>query len=188
MGTLGGNFVNASPIGDMTIFFLALNSTLTILTASKEERQLPMNEFYHGYKTYDLKKGEILKSVSFEIIQTNDFYNFEKVCKRIHLDIASVNSAAKITLEDEVVTAAHISVGGVAAIPKYLFETSKFLVGKNINSETVKAAAEILDTEISPISDVRGAAAYKRLLAQQLFFAHFIALFPANVRLKKLTA
>ena len=27
MGTLGGNFVNASPIGDMSIFFLALNAT-----------------------------------------------------------------------------------------------------------------------------------------------------------------
>jgi len=86
MGTLGGNFVNASPIGDMTIFFLALNTSLTILTESNEERQLPMNEFYQGYKTYDLKKGEILKSVSFKIPQPNDFYNFEKVCKRTHLE------------------------------------------------------------------------------------------------------
>ena len=188
MGTLGGNFVNASPIGDMTIFFLALNATLTILTASNKERQIPMNEFYQGYKTYDLKKGEILKTVSFEIPQSNDSFNFEKVCKRTHLDIASVNAAAKITVENDLVKIAHFSVGGVAAIPKYLFETSKFLVGKTIDSETIKAAAKVLESEISPISDVRGTAAYKRLLAQQLFYAHFIELFPEKIQLQKLTA
>ncbi len=188
MGTLGGNFVNASPIGDMTIFFLALNARLTILTESNGERQLPMNEFYKGYKTYDLKEGEILKSLSFKILESNDAFNFEKVCKRTHLDIASVNSAAKITLENELVNSAHFSVGGVSAIPKYLFETSKFLVGKTIDSETVKAAAVVLQSEISPISDIRGAADYKRLLAQQLFFAHFLELFPSKVQLQNLTA
>lgn len=188
MGTLGGNFINASPIGDMTIFFLALNSTLTILTETNGERQVPMNEFYTGYKTFDLKKGEILKSVSFEILDSSDDFNFEKVCKRTHLDIASVNAAAKITLENELVKSAHFSVGGVSAIPKYLFETSKFLVGKSIDSETVKAAAAVLESEISPISDVRGAANYKRLLAQQLFFAHFLELFPSKVQLQNLTS
>lgn len=188
MGTLGGNFVNASPIGDMTIFFLALNPTLTILTESNGERTLPMNKFYQGYKTYDLQKGEMLKSLSFNLIESSDFYNFEKVCKRTHLDIASVNAAAKITIDNEVVKDAHFSVGGVSAIPKYLFETSKFLVGKTIDSETVKAAAAILQSEISPISDVRGAADYKRLLAQQLFFAHFLELFPSKVQLQNLTA
>jgi xanthine dehydrogenase small subunit len=30
MATLAGNFVNASPIGDMTIWFLALNAEITI--------------------------------------------------------------------------------------------------------------------------------------------------------------
>ncbi|MGK0314912.1 MAG: xanthine dehydrogenase small subunit [Saprospiraceae bacterium] len=187
MGTLGGNFVNASPIGDMTIFFLALNATLTIQNETKSERHIAFNAFYESYKTYDLKKGEILKSISFEILESGDFYNFEKVSKRTHLDIASVNTAAKITLENDVVKIAHISVGGVAAIPKYLFNTSHFLVGKTIDSETIKEAASILQSEIAPISDVRGSSDYKRLLAQQLFFAHFIELFPTKVQLQKLT-
>ncbi len=187
MGTLGGNFVNASPIGDMTIFFLALDSTLTIQTANKSERKIAFNEFYKGYKTYDLQEGEVLKNISFDILENEGFYNFEKVSKRTHLDIASVNSAARITLENEVVKIAHCSMGGVAPIPKYLFETSNFLRGKTIDSDTIKEAAEVLQSEIAPISDVRGSSEYKRLLAQQLFFAHFIELFPAKVKLQKLT-
>lgn len=188
MGTLGGNFVNASPIGDMTIFFLALNATLTIQTETNSERQIPFNEFYKGYKTYDLQKGEILKNISFDVLENQDFYNFEKVSKRTHLDIASVNTGAKITLENDIIKAAHFSMGGVAPIPKYLFDTSDFLIGKTIDSETVKQAVSILQSEIAPISDVRGSSDYKRLLAKQLFFAHFIELFPTKVQLQKLIA
>ncbi|CAL2101380.1 Xanthine dehydrogenase, iron-sulfur cluster and FAD-binding subunit A [Tenacibaculum sp. 190130A14a] len=188
MGTIGGNFVNASPIGDMSIFFLALNSTLTIQKEDGSERQIPFQEFHQNYKVYDLHDNEILKDISFKVPQSNDKFNFEKVSKRTHLDIASVNAAGRITVENDLITDAHFSVGGTAAIPKYLSKTNAFLIGKTINSETVKEAETILQSEISPISDVRGASEYKRLLAKQLFFAHFIELFPKQVELKKLMA
>lgn len=186
MGTLGGNFINASPIGDMTIFFLALNPTLNILGSDGTLRELAFNNFYKGYKTYDLKEGELLKSLTFDLPDVDDNYNFEKVCKRTHLDIATVNSATKITVTDEVIKEAHVSIGGVAAIPTYLFKTSAFLKGKPIHEETIRAAAMVLDSEISPISDVRGTSDYKRLLARQLFYAHFITLFPSHIQLQKL--
>ncbi|WP_420552852.1 FAD binding domain-containing protein [Tenacibaculum aiptasiae] len=189
MGTIGGNFVNASPIGDMSIFFLALNSTLTIQKEDDaSERQIPFQDFHQDYKKYDLQEGEILKSISFKVPQSNDYFNFEKVSKRTHLDIASVNAAGRITADNNIITSAHFSVGGVAATPKYLEKTNAFLIGKTINSETIKEAEAVLQSEISPISDVRGASEYKRLLAKQLFFAHFIELFPNEVELKKLIA
>ncbi len=188
MGTIGGNFVNASPIGDMSIFFLALNSTITIQKENGKERKIPFQSFHQNYKVYDLREGEILKNISFKVPKTNDFFSFEKVCKRTHLDIASVNSAARISLENNVIIDAHFSFGGVAAIPKYVSKTRAFLVGKEINNQNVKKAAEILQSEISPISDVRGTSEYKRLLAKQLFFAHFIELFPTKIKLQKLIA
>ncbi|WP_400076542.1 FAD binding domain-containing protein [Winogradskyella sp. R77965] len=184
MASLGGNFVNASPIGDMTIFFLALNSDIGISTESGKERNLPLKNFYQGYKTYDLKKEELLKDIHFKLPSKNTFFNFEKVCKRTHLDIASVNSAASISVEDNVITEAHVAIGGVAAIPKYLHETSAFLTGKALTSEIILEASEVLQSEILPISDVRGTSDYKRLLGQQLFFAHFIELFPEVFTLK----
>jgi xanthine dehydrogenase small subunit len=188
MGTLGGNFVNASPIGDMSIFFLGLNSTLTIQHKNKTERTIPFHKFHQNYKVYDLQENEILKSISFPVLRENEHFNFEKVSKRTHLDIASVNAAGRISLENDCVQDAHFSVGGAAAIPKYLSKTNDYLIGKTINSETVKEAEKVLQSEISPISDVRGTSDYKRLLAKQLFFAHFIELFPTKVELQKLIA
>ncbi|MEC3908624.1 FAD binding domain-containing protein [Tamlana sp. 2201CG12-4] len=178
MASFGGNIVNASPIGDMTIFFLALNSEITIIDKKEKERVLPLKEFYKSYKTYDLKGGELIKNIRFKLPAKNSFFNFEKVCKRTHLDIASVNSAIHIIIEDGKIIEAHVSLGGVAAIPKYLHKTSAFLKGKNLNTKLIIEANEVMQKEIAPISDVRGSNDYKRLLARQLFYAHFIELFP----------
>ncbi|NND51936.1 MAG: (2Fe-2S)-binding protein, partial [Flavobacteriaceae bacterium] len=139
-----------------------------------------------GYKTYDLNPGEIIKDIRFKVPKTNAYFNFEKVCKRTHLDIASVNSAMSMRMNNNTIEEAHVSIGGVSAIPKYLFETSKFLSGKAIDHELLIDANAILQNEISPISDVRGSADYKRLLARQLFYAHFIELFDDRIKLKEL--
>jgi xanthine dehydrogenase small subunit len=186
MGTLGGNFVNASPIGDMSIFFLALNAKITIIDSEEKEREIPFQQFHIDYKKYDLKTNEIIKSISFPIQTKHTHFNFEKVCKRTHLDIASVNAAARITFQNNLIIDAHFSLGGVAAVPKYLTQTNDFILGKELTVATIKAAEEVLQSEISPISDVRGTIAYKRLLARQLFFAHFITLFPTKFQLQNL--
>nr|WP_321232097.1 FAD binding domain-containing protein [uncultured Psychroserpens sp.] len=183
MASFGGNLVNASPIGDMTIFFLALDSDITITDADDNERVVSLKNFYQSYKTYDLKDGELLKNIHFKLPNKQSFFNFEKVCKRTHLDIASVNSAIHISIENNTISEAHVSIGGVAAIPKYLHETSKFLTGKLLSSNTILEASKVLQNEISPISDVRGTSDYKRLLGRQLFFAHFTELFPKQFTL-----
>ncbi len=172
MGTLGGNFVNASPIGDMSIFFLALDSTLHLVNDS--EREIPFKEFYKEYKKYDLQENELIKAISFKIPNKNTKFNFEKVSKRTHLDIATVNSACTITVDNNIIIKAHFAVGGVAAIPKYLKKTFEFVANKELSVTTIKEAEKIMQTEISPIADVRGTIEYKRLLARQLFFAHFV--------------
>ena len=57
-------------------------------------------------------------------------------------------------------------------------KTSEFLKGKMITEELIDEVIEIVQTEISPISDARGTKEYKRLLLGQLIKAHFITLFP----------
>ena len=177
MATLAGNFVNASPIGDFTIFFLALNAQLNLTpTLSKgegESRTIPLRKFYKGYKALDKKPEEFIEKIWFELPGKNSFFNFEKVSKRTNLDIASVNSAILVTIENDVIADAGISAGGVGPVPMYLQKTSAFLKGKNISEEVINEAIEIAQTEISPISDARGTAEYKRLLLGQLIKAHF---------------
>jgi xanthine dehydrogenase small subunit len=60
------------------------------------------------------------------------------------------------------------------------------LGGKRLNSATLLEAGKRLQEEITPISDIRGSESYKRLLLRQLFFAHFITLFPDRFSLREL--
>ncbi|MFN0140461.1 MAG: FAD binding domain-containing protein [Pyrinomonadaceae bacterium] len=204
MATLAGNFVNASPIGDMTVWFLALDAEITLSSPPYEggldaasvdgvvlSRAMTLRDLYLGYKQLAKQPDEIITNIRFKR-PTGDFrFNFEKVCKRTFLDIATVNTAISLTCSPPYeggvaegrggslarIEDAHIAAGGVAPIPLYLKQTSEFLRGKEITEETIVAANEIIQSEISPISDVRGTEEYKRLLLRQLFRAHFVELF-----------
>jgi xanthine dehydrogenase small subunit len=196
MATIAGNFINASPIGDFTIFFLALDARIVLknLTPNPSPperglRTLPLRKLYKGYKQLDKKPDEHIEQVWFELPGKNSLFHFEKVSKRTHLDIASVNSAISITMNGDVIAGAGISAGGVGPVPLYLQKTSEFLLGKKIDEKLIYEAIEIAQTEISPISDARGSKEYKSLLLGQLIKAHFMELFPemtADKILKKI--
>ncbi|MEQ1763014.1 MAG: FAD binding domain-containing protein [Pyrinomonadaceae bacterium] len=207
MATLAGNFVNASPIGDMTVWFLALDASIFLGTqapspASPQRgeptdtvfREIPLADFYLGYKQLAKADDEIITAIRFKKPFGDFRFNFEKVCKRTYLDIASVNTAISLKLYEagppvpsvllsEIeapkprIQTAHVAAGGVAPIPFYLRKTSAFLIDKEVSEETIELALEIIQDEISPISDVRGSEDYKRLLLRQLFRAHFEEMF-----------
>ena len=179
--TLGGNIVNASPIGDMTILLLALESDL-ILRDGKKDRTVKMKAFFKGYKDIEKRPGEILTEIVFPVPPEDTRIHFEKVSKRKTLDIASVNSAIKIRCEGGVIRDIELTMGGVAPTPLFLEETSAFLKGKPVSKETVLAALPVAIAETSAISDVRGSAEYKRLLVRQFMIAHLTHLYPEYIK------
>ncbi len=175
--TVAGNIVNASPIGDMTNILLALNAQLT-LDANSTTRKIALKDFYLGYKTLALQKNEMVKEIEFIIPSQNDFFNYEKVSRRTYLDIASVNSTIYLKVNGNNIEEVRISAGGIAPVPLLLVKTNKFLQGKEINKENILRSIDYIQEEISPISDARGSAEYKKLLLRQLIFSHFIKFKP----------
>jgi xanthine dehydrogenase small subunit len=178
MGTVAGNFINGSPIGDLTIMFLALGASITLLDAAGATRELALPDLYLGYKKLAKAANEQVIEISFPAPLPRDLFHFEKVSKRTHLDIASVNSAAWLRVENGIIRAARVSAGGVGPVPLYLARTSACLLGRELTAETVTAANAVMQEEISPISDVRGTSDYKRLLLRQLLWAHFLQFAP----------
>jgi xanthine dehydrogenase small subunit len=180
MGTVAGNIVNASPIGDLIILFLALNAEV-IFDRSGSDETIALSDLFLGYKKLKISRSQLLKSVTFTLPERSILFNFEKVSRRKHLDIASVNSAIQIIMDNEKIKECYLSAGGVGPIPMLLRKTGGFLKDKTITPEIIVQANSVMQGEISPISDVRGSKEYKRLLLRQLFFAHFIKLFPGKL-------
>ena len=183
--TLGGNIINASPIGDMTILLLALECQL-VLKNSKRERIVSMTSFYKGYKDLAKSPNEVLTQIIIPKLNKDTKIDWEKVSKRKCLDIASVNSAMRIRCEKDFIEEVGLAIGGVAPVPLFMKNTAQFLINKPISSTTVEAGIEVAQKEISPISDVRGSAEYKRLLVRQLLISHFCKLFPERLKVGEL--
>jgi xanthine dehydrogenase small subunit len=204
--TVGGNLVNASPIGDFTIMLLALGAVLGIRGPGGRQlaagatpqasgrpaadgqpplRELPLRDFYRGYKKLDLAEGEVVEWVAF--VEPGDGgFHFEKVGRRQHLDIASVNTAVCLRLEGQRIGEARLAAGGVASVPLLLARASASLGGRDAGrGGLVPAVADALalaQEEIAPISDVRGGQLYKRRLLKHLLLASFLRLLPEAFR------
>jgi xanthine dehydrogenase small subunit len=179
-GTIAGNICNASPIADMVNILLALGASVT-LAKGEVKRELPLKDFYKGYKSLDKAPDEILVSVSIPLPKEKFLFNYEKISRRTHLDIASVNSTCYLEVKDGLISNARLSAGGVAAVPFFLKKTSAFLTGQPVNANVMKQASKTAMEEIAPISDARGSSEYKTILLGQLVKAHLYKLFPESI-------
>jgi xanthine dehydrogenase small subunit len=173
--TVGGNLVNASPIGDLTILLLALGAEVR-LEGPEGHRSIPLDRLYLGYKQLGRAAEELLTEVRFDARHLGARIGFEKVCKRTHLDIATVNTALVLHGDAGHVDEVLISAGGVAPVPRRLASTEAVLTGRPLEPQTISKALQTAISEVAPIDDIRGSAGYKRLLLQHLLVAHLDAL------------
>ncbi|MFO7608935.1 MAG: FAD binding domain-containing protein [Candidatus Krumholzibacteriia bacterium] len=180
--TVAGNIVNASPIADLVMVLLAADAVLELASPRGSGRSVPLAAFYRGYKELDLRPGEVVRAVRVPQPPPGARFSFQKVSRRRILDIASVTSCAMLLLDGGVVRTARLAVGGVAPVPLLAKGAAAALEGRPLDAAAVLAAAGALDREIAPIDDVRGAAAYKRLLAGRILMAHVLELAPGAVR------
>ncbi len=192
LATIGGNIVNASPVADITSMLLALGAQLVIVPEKEAEndsaarRLCPLEQFFLGYKTLDLAPGEILKAIRIPALDdpSSRRFSFEKASKRKNLDIAAVNTAISFHIEGGRCKGVRVSLGGVAPIPLLSTEAMRVLEGAFCDvldrrelAELARKAALAAASSVSPISDVRGSAEYRRRATHQLILAHFVRLF-----------
>jgi xanthine dehydrogenase molybdopterin binding subunit/xanthine dehydrogenase small subunit len=189
--TMGGNLVTASPIGDSAPLLLALDAKVVLISQNDgtdgtdgthgrlSERTLPLDEFFVGYRKTALRPGEILKTIIVPrgasqpgLTRRCTWY---KVSKRREMDISTVAACFKVDLDSgRVVRHARLAYGGVAAVPARARETEAALLAKQWCAETVREVLPVLETEFTPISDLRGSAEYRHALITSLFEKFFL--------------
>ncbi|RDI95543.1 xanthine dehydrogenase small subunit [Meiothermus sp. QL-1] len=169
--TLGGNLATASPIGDAAPVLLALGAQV-VLVGAGGERTLPLEEFFTGYRRTALEPGELIRAVRIPL-PLPPLARFYKVAKRPLDDISTVAAAFALWLEGGRVQGVRVALGGMAATPVRAYRTEAFLVGRPWDESTVRAAAEVLRGEFSPIDDHRGSAAYRRAVAGNLLWKFY---------------
>jgi xanthine dehydrogenase small subunit len=163
-GTLGGNIANASPIGDTMPALFVLNAEIE-LTGVNGSRRVNINEFYTGYKRTVATSDELITRVFIPLPADGELFKLYKVSKRKDLDISSFTAAIWMRVDAGTIADVRIAYGGVAATILRLPKTESQLRGQRPVEELFDEAAQTAVAEISPISDVRGSAAYRLRLA-----------------------
>jgi len=172
-GTIGGNVANGSPIGDTMPALIALGARIT-LQKGAEKRQMPLEDFYFGYRKTALAPGEFLVAIHIPMDKLAAFKCY-KVSKRFDQDISAILGAFALELApDQTVRAIRIAFGGMAAVPKRAVETERAIIGKAWSEATIEAGRAALARELTPISDMRASADYRIKVAQNLLTKLFI--------------
>ncbi len=168
MGTIGGNIGNASPIGDTLPCLIALDATLS-LHSRDGERQMPIEDFFLDYRKTDLGPGEFIRSVRIPKPRDGEAFRTYKVSKRYDQDIASVIGAYRVAVAGGSVREARIAYGGMAATPKRARACEAALTGSAWREDALMEAARAIDEDFQPLSDHRASAAYRSMVARNLF-------------------
>ena len=172
-GTIGGNIANGSPIGDTPPPLIALGATLDLASASGV-RTIALEDFFLAYGQQDLRPGEYVQSVFIPPVQPGQVFKTYKISKRFNQDISALCAAFAVELNDDTVVSARIAFGGMAATPKRAAECEAVLTGAPWSADTINRAAEALDADFSPISDMRASATYRQMTAQNLLQKLFL--------------
>ena len=166
-GTLGGNVANGSPIGDSMPLLIALGATL-VLTSTRGERTLPIEDFYLAYRKTALAPDEVLARIEVPQPTPHEWLRADKISKRFEDDISAVCLAVALQVENGVIHSVRIGACGVAAVPARATKTEAALAGQQCAEAIFDAAATVLEAEFKPLSDMRASSAYRRAVLGNL--------------------
>jgi xanthine dehydrogenase small subunit len=168
VATLGGNIGTASPIGDSIPVLMALKATVE-LTGPSGSRLLPIEAMLLGYRTTACGPDELITRIAVPPVPRDVVIQSYKISRRRDLDISSVSGAFRLRRDDAGnVTEVVIAFGGMSGKTQRATRTESFLTGRQWTREVVEEAMELLASEFTPLTDVRGTAEFRATIARNL--------------------
>jgi aerobic carbon-monoxide dehydrogenase medium subunit len=168
LATVGGNIGNASPSADSVPPLVALGATIEIASATGT-RVVPIEACISGPGRTVLAPGEIFTTISVPAPATRSGNAFSRFSPRSAMDIGIASVAAAVTLDAEGrCTDCRIALGAVSPIPLRATAAENALRGEHITAAIAGTSGELAAAATTPISDIRGTAAYRRAIVQTL--------------------
>ncbi len=160
VATLGGNLCNASPCADTAPPLLVMEARVRVESPTGA-REVPLEEFFVAPGQTRLAPGEIVTAVLFDPPPTGSLGSFQRR-SRVRMDVSMASVAVLVTLEGQRCVRARVAAGSVGPRPLRLTGVEAVLAGQELGDKVIAAARTQVEAEISPISDVRSSAWYRR--------------------------
>jgi xanthine dehydrogenase YagS FAD-binding subunit len=140
--------------GDFAQALIALDATIETL-GPKGKRTMPFAKLHRlpgdtPYLETNLEPGELITFIHIPSGAWTRRSRYVKVRDRTSYQFALASAAVALDLDGDAVRTARIALGGVATVPWRASEAERLLVGKRLNEQVARAAADSAFTDAKP--------------------------------------
>ena len=187
VATIGGNICTAAPSADTATPLLVLGTQVKIKNL-KEEKMIPIEEFFKGPGETVLKTGEMVKELIIPKLLPNTGSAYYKLQRRLALDLPILGVSVLLSLDQNKVTCSdllrtaspistilhqmeedgiickevRIALGVAAPTPMRALKAEALLRGKKLSDELLEEAANTASEEAQPRDSIRSEAWYRK--------------------------
>jgi aerobic carbon-monoxide dehydrogenase medium subunit len=163
-GTFCGSIAHADPASEWCAVATALDADM-IARRAGGTRTIPAQDFFRGIMTTALDEDEILVEVRLPILPADTRFGFYEFNRRAG-DFALAMALVTYRVEDGMISAARVAVGGVESQPRRIAQAEQVLAGRPPDRAAFEAAAAAVAAAVDPLDDATTTASYRRDLAQ----------------------
>ncbi|OZJ05979.1 hypothetical protein BZG36_01218 [Bifiguratus adelaidae] len=139
VATLAGNIATASPISDLNPVFVASNAVLTVVHPDDGAREIPMTDFFLGYRQTRLTAPDVICNIFIPFSRQGEYIRAYKQAKRRDDDIAIANAGLRVVIDSDTrkVTDATFAYGGLGPTTIQAKVAVKNLIGQTWGDSAV---------------------------------------------------
>jgi CO/xanthine dehydrogenase FAD-binding subunit len=168
-GTVGGNICNAAPSADTAPSLLCLEARVMV-AGPMGTRVVPLNSYFLGPGKTIMAANELLVGIEIPPPPERSSGSYIRHIPRMDMDIAVASAASFLVFDeyDNRCSEARIALGAVAPRPFRASDSEAVLAGETLTEEIIETAADLACKAVSPISDLRASAEYRKELVKVL--------------------
>jgi carbon-monoxide dehydrogenase medium subunit len=161
-GTFCGSLAHADPASEWGLVAATLGAEM-VARSARGARIIAAADYFRGIMTTALEADELLAEVRLPILPAEicaGFYEFNRRAGDFAMGMALVT----LRLENGVIVAPHVGVGGAESHPRRITAAEALLAGRAPEPAVFRAAAEAAAAAIDPLTDAQTDAVYRREL------------------------
>lgn len=166
-GTLGGTLAHADAAAEIPVALLASDAVMTARSLDGE-RQIPSQDFFHGYFTTDLRPDELLVDVYVPTAPAHSGSSFEEFARR-NGDYAIGGAAVTVVFgEDGRCASARIALLAAGPAPMRALQAERLAEGEQLDAAVIDEVAREAAVFCNPVSSSHGTTEYRKAVIEEM--------------------
>jgi aerobic carbon-monoxide dehydrogenase medium subunit len=158
-GTFCGSLAHADPASEWCLAAVTLGAEIVAMSR-RGRRVMAADDFFEGMMATALAEDELLLEARLPLLSPDTRFGFYEFSRRAG-DYALAMALVTFRLQDGVIVAPRIGIGGAEARPRRMAAAEAVLAGRGPDSESFRAAAEAAADAVEPMEDIHADAEFR---------------------------